>query len=266
MNGIQRIISIAILSLFFFVLPVHGAIEPPFKEIDYCYRINNIDDYPEFTFLARFQGYGDMQLNAGDCFSRQSADEIVAARKNGLSAEALSSGITAPVSPVKVYDLEDPRKKIEDVFTIDMLDDERFELLLTKRITQRDDGTIQERVYATMEEGMTDSIAPGYEYGYMSSKNSISQSPPAYGIIPLSYRNPRETPLKNFLAIAIPSGIILVILFNWSDLVLMLKRGQHVRYRRIALSSLFLLTLIVILYLIFSWLIHESSILLLSLF
>lgn len=179
----------------FFATPTFGAIEPPYKEIEYCYRIDNISAFSDFVLIARFPNYVGgvggsfdpfVQLKDDECFSRSTRDEIVAVRKDrfresGIEtldygeqwkeveyfdkhSDVLHSGIEVPVSPVKIYDLQDPRKTIEDVFTIDALDDKNFSLRLAKKIITRDDRTVEEKVYATAEEGLADPPGPGYEY------------------------------------------------------------------------------------------------------
>lgn len=174
---------IALLSSFiFFASPLHAAIEPPYKSIDYCYRIDNIGAFPDFVVFARIPAvFGGeitdpVQLKEGECYVRNTRDEIVAVRKElfrasesayrdvELKDSVSNSGIRTPVSPVKIYDPQDPRKKIEDIFTIDVLDDQTFSLRLAKKIVERDNGTVEEKVYATAEEGSADPPGPGYEY------------------------------------------------------------------------------------------------------
>ncbi len=166
----------------FFVLPAHGAIEPPYKSIEYCYRIDNISAFPDFVVFARIPAaFGGeitdpVQLKESECYARNTRDEIVAVRRElfrasesvyrdvELKDSVSNSGIRTPVSPVKIYDLQDPRKKIEDIFTIDALDDQIFSLRLAKKIVERNNGTVEEKVYATAEEGLADPPGPGYEY------------------------------------------------------------------------------------------------------
>jgi hypothetical protein len=180
-------------TLLFLMSPAAGAIEPPYKEIEYCYRIDNISDYPQFTIVARYphgsrEFFDDpyIPLEENTCFSRTSSDEIVAVRKDRFrvsgiqsldyadqwkeieyfdtSKDVLHSGISIPVSPVKVYDLDDRRTEIEDIFTIDALDDTTFSLRLAKKIVQHDDGSVQEKVYTTAAEGIADPPASAYRY------------------------------------------------------------------------------------------------------
>jgi hypothetical protein len=162
--AMSRTALLATFSLFLLVSPSFGAIEPPYKEIDYCYRIENIQAYPTFSVIARFSDEPDVQLKSDECFARRSADEIMAIAKDGPSDAVRYSGVHVPVSPVKVYNLEDPRKKIEDVFTIDILDEKAFSLRLVKKIVQFDDGTVLENAYATAEDGLADPPGPAYRY------------------------------------------------------------------------------------------------------
>lgn len=67
--------------------PVFGAIEPPHKEIEYCYRIDNIASYPKFTIIARYPSVDweslqepIVRLTEDDCFSRRNRDDISAVR------------------------------------------------------------------------------------------------------------------------------------------------------------------------------------------
>lgn len=162
------------LALIFFATPVFGAIEPPYKEIEYCYRIDNISAFPDFVVIARFPspeaGYADpIQLKKDECYAHNTRDEIVAVRRerfqvSNMEVGILNSGVRTPVSPVKIYDPQDPRKKIEDTFTIDALDDQTFSLRLAKKIVERDNGSVEEKVYATGEDGLADPPGPGYEY------------------------------------------------------------------------------------------------------
>lgn len=161
-----KVLTSCFLALMFFVAPAFAVIEPPYKEIEYCYRIDNISAFPDFVVFARIPAAlggeiaDPVQLKEGECYVRNTRDEIVAVRKE----YTLNSGIRTPVSPVKIYDPQDARKKIEDIFTIDALDDQTFSLRLAKKIVERDDGTSEEKVYATAEEGLADPPGPGYEY------------------------------------------------------------------------------------------------------
>lgn len=158
----------------FLASPAYAAIEPPYKSVEYCYRIDNISAFPDFVVIARFPSvlreYSDpIQLKEDECYVRNTRDEIVAVRgerfqASDIEAGILNSDIRTPVSPVKIYDPQDPRTKIEDIFTIDALDDQTFSLRLAKKITTLDDGTSEEKVYATAEEGLADPPGPGYEY------------------------------------------------------------------------------------------------------
>ncbi|MEK7123220.1 MAG: pilin [Patescibacteria group bacterium] len=224
--------------------PAFGAVEPPYKEIEYCYRIDNIDDYPEFMFLARFQDDEDVQLSEGECFSRQSADEIVSVRKDGLSAKTISSGITAPVSPVKVYNLSDSRKKIEDIFTIDALDEQAFTFRLAKKIVQFDDGSIRERVYATAEEGLADPPASEYRY------TDPPVQPSAWWLFSHQYVDPRDM-ARNIINVALGIGsIVSLAILVWSCILYCLRAERRSHYRKVILFSILSLFIIFVLWIV----------------
>lgn len=195
--------------LVFLASPAYAAIEPPYKEIEYCYRIDNISAFPDFALIARFpstfEGYSDpIQLNEGECYARNTRDEIVAVRKE----HTLNSGIRTPVSPVKIYDPQDPRRKIEDIFTIDALDDQTFSLRLAKKIVTFDDGTSEEKVYATVAAGLADPPGPGYEY--TDTPITIAENP-----VSMDRAWYQQDWAKGLLAF----GIVILILFGvmaWS--------------------------------------------------
>ncbi len=185
--ALRIVVSIFVLA-FFVASPVANAIiEPPHKEIEYCYRIDNISAFPDYVLIARFPSgsesgtYGDqIQLKENECYARNTRDQIAAVlkeffRESDMEIYILDSGIRTPVSPVKVYDLDDPRKKIEDVFTIDTLDYETFSLRLAKKIVELDNGAVEEKVYTTAEEGMADPPATGYEY--TEAPTTIDETP-----------------------------------------------------------------------------------------
>ncbi len=273
----QRCGAVLMFILLFPVFPVHGAIEPPLKEIEYCYRIENLEDYHlKYRLIARYptadkDDFRDpfVPLIANECFARSNRDEIVAVQskqflQSGIRAldptelwkeidyfntskDVLHSEVEVPVSPIKVYDLEDPRKKIEDVFTIDVLDDQHFSLRLAKRIIEKNDGSVQEHAYATMKEGMADPIAPGYEYVYTPPLKSEETLP----VVPLepSAVGTLEDVIINLLrTICLILGVIATVLLIWSAVMYTKKKDHRSRYRNIALFSLLALILIMALY------------------
>ncbi len=167
-----------LLSLFLLLAtPASAMIEPPHKTIDYCYIIKNIDQFPDYTFLAVYSAgviTGDMpyagykiltQWSQWLCTSRNTRDRIYAVKKNifnekevGYGSEAaqyfkkhiplfLDSGIDAPVSPLTTYDLAETRKSIRDEMTIGTMNDTAFMLSITKRFTTFEDGTKREELF-----------------------------------------------------------------------------------------------------------------------
>ncbi len=256
-------IVFALLASLCIVSPAFGAIEPPYKEIGYCYRIDNIDDYPGFMFVARFPDEEDMQLSeGGECFSRSSADEIVALRKDRPAEEAIRSGITAPVSPVKVNNLDDPRNKIDDVFTIDTIDGQTFSLRLAKKIVRYADWSIRLKVYATAEEGLADPPAPEYRYTdtpaspstywFDDERFGYDAQQSTYRYTPQKYVAPR-TLARNiiniiFVVLELVSSLCLVIfgtrfIFD-KDLTRRRRWKKHIYHSLIALIVFFLLWII----------------------
>lgn len=155
-----------------------------------------------------------------------------------------------PLSPITVYDLDDPRKKIEDTFTIDALDDRQFLLRLAKSVVEHDDGTIQERAYATMEEAMSDPIAPGYEYGYTPVVKSAQEIPVLRHGEPIVFRSLEEVIARLFAIVCFVLGAIAAIVLAWSALMWRLKKDHRARYRRRILFSILAFAVIIGFYLV----------------
>lgn len=81
----------AILFLLFcaFLLPVGVSadiISPGFKGVGYCFKISNIEDYPDYVFISSPYGYVSISgffslIHKGDCISPYSPETIFAIKK-----------------------------------------------------------------------------------------------------------------------------------------------------------------------------------------
>lgn len=157
------------LTLTFLIPSIVSAdiLEPGMKEIDYCFQVENIKDYPEYVFLSYFQEPvgGHKVINQGDCvsFYKFSNPTIYAIKKSdfneneiGSSDEEeknyfqnnkklIASGLSIKsIGSVKV---SDPRQKIVDVYKIESLDSASLKISPLKVIYTYTDGTSEEKIY-----------------------------------------------------------------------------------------------------------------------
>jgi len=157
------------LALMFLIPSIVSAdiIEPGMKEVDYCFQVENIKDYPEYIFLSYFQepvgGY--KVINQGDCvsFYKFSNPTIYAIKKDDFNENEIGSTdeeeknyfqnnknlIASGLSIKSIGSVKesDPRQEVIDVYKIDSLDSTSLKISPLKVIYKYTDGTSEEKIY-----------------------------------------------------------------------------------------------------------------------
>jgi hypothetical protein len=161
--------------LLIFPLAVSAdVISSGYKSVRYCFRVENINDYPDYVFIAYFQNPmgGHKVINQNDCitFYKFSNPTIYAIKRNDFNEGEISpsqqveiwqqeknyfntntrliaSGINIrSTNTVKIYD---PTQQIIDVFRIGELNNFSLTISPLKVIYKYADGTSEEKFYQT---------------------------------------------------------------------------------------------------------------------
>jgi hypothetical protein len=157
------------LTLTFLIPSIVSAdiLEPGMKEIDYCFQVENIKDYPEYVFLSYFQEPvgGHKVINQGDCvsFYKFSNPTIYAIKKSDFNENEIgstdeeeknyfqnnknliASGLS--IKSVGSVKISDPRQEVIDVYKIESLDSTSLKIIPLKVIYKYTDGTSEEKIY-----------------------------------------------------------------------------------------------------------------------
>lgn len=142
-------------------------LEPGMKEVDYCFQLENIKNYPEYVFLSYFQEPvgGHKVINQGDCvsFYKFSNPTIYAIKRSNFNEneigstdeeeknyfqnnkELIASGLN--IKSIGSVKENDPRQEVIDVYKIDSLDSTSLKISPLKVIYKYTDGTSEEKIY-----------------------------------------------------------------------------------------------------------------------
>ncbi len=153
-----------------FVFPFWAAadiVDPGWKEVDYCFSINNIADYPDYDFFLYSDIGGPPQkIEADECvyFYKFASPRIFALPAGEYDETTLAVGqplddqesflsnpdlIPADIK-IESYGqvtVTSPLDSVEDVLTIGSLTPQALEIEKVKRIYTYTDGTIEEEHY-----------------------------------------------------------------------------------------------------------------------
>ena len=156
---------VALIIIACLLVPVFASadvIMPGYKEIDYCFKISNIDNYSEYTFIM----YINVPLptheiiKQGECvdFYKLSSPRVFAIKSSDFDESKIDSeneqtyfesNFDLIPSDVEI-DATDPvkksdcREKVVEVFEVVSLSDDGFEMRKAKTITTFTDGTTEE--------------------------------------------------------------------------------------------------------------------------
>ncbi len=161
---------IILLGLMMFVAPIMASADfvmPGEKQIDYCFQISNLGDYPAYSFVAYFQDPmgGHEIINKNECvsFYKFSSPKIYAIKSANLIGVTIPTENVAEksffatnkyliASDLKIQStsfvaVNDPLEKIVDVFKIVSLSAGTFVMEKEKAIYTYADGTTEEKTY-----------------------------------------------------------------------------------------------------------------------
>ncbi len=138
-----------------------------YKSVGYCFEISNIDDYPDYTFIAHplAVGTGHKIIKQGDCISfyKFSRPTVYAIKNTDFDKNSIGTGYEneknyfetntklipsgIEISSIGYIDSNNPLKSAVDVFSIVSLTDNGLEIEKSKVIYTYTDGTTEEKAY-----------------------------------------------------------------------------------------------------------------------
>lgn len=140
-------IILLFITLLFLVPSIVFAdvIMPGEKAVSYCFEISNINDFPNYTFKLELPLAGHSEeILVGECkrFYKHEYPSIFAVDQDKnyyYSSLKIQSISTVPIN--------DPREKVQDVFTIMSIEGNNLKLEKTKVVYYYTDGTNEDVVY-----------------------------------------------------------------------------------------------------------------------